>query len=145
MVTVGKLDMDGVPVTNPASVDVIHRINQSKSRLLFVAICLLFSQLTGGVALAQVATGTISGIVSDPAGAVIPESTVVLTNSATGQVFTSTTNANGFYSFPALQPGQYQVEATKRGFDRTQTSLPLAVGQLIKMDLKLAVGPENVV
>jgi len=145
MVAVGKLDMDGVPVTNPASVNVIHRINQSKSRLLFVAICLLFSQLTGGVALAQVATGTISGIISDPAGAVIPESTVTLTNSATGQVFTSTTNANGFYSFPALQPGQYQVEATRRGFDKSQTSLALAVGQLAKIDLKLAVGSENVV
>src|SRR5882757_7150598 len=124
--------MDGVPVPTPASAYVIHRTDQSKSRKLFIVICFLLFLFTAGISLAQVATGTISGIVSDPVGAVIPESTVLLTNPATGQVFTSTTNANGFYSFPALQPGQYQVEATKRGFDRTQTTLPLAVGQLIK-------------
>ena len=55
------------------------------------------------------ALGNISGVVRDSAGAVIPNATVVVTNTATGASRTVTTNGDGYYSATFLQPGVYEV------------------------------------
>ena len=60
--------------------------------------------------------GSISGKVVDPSEAVIPGVTVVICNVETGVRQTTTTNSDGFYSLPALPPGQYQIEAHQSGF-----------------------------
>ena len=49
--------------------------------------------------------GAILGTVSDPSGAVVPEAQVTLTNTATQQARTVTTNGSGFYSAEALLAG----------------------------------------
>jgi len=60
-------------------------------------------------------TGTISGIVTDPSGAVIPEATVTASNKNTG-VKETTTDTRGFYSFPSLPIGEYEIQIQKTGF-----------------------------
>ena len=52
--------------------------------------------------------GAILGTVSDPSGAVVPEAQVTLTNTATQQARTVTTNGSGFYSAEALLAGTYR-------------------------------------
>ncbi|MEZ5288750.1 MAG: TonB-dependent receptor [Vicinamibacterales bacterium] len=67
------------------------------------------------LALAQ-ATGQISGVVTDASGGVLPGVTIEVTNTATGVVRTSVTDADGGYSVPLLQPGDYDVRASLSGF-----------------------------
>jgi hypothetical protein len=66
-------------------------------------------------ALAQF-NGAIQGTVSDTSGAVIPGAQVTLTNIETQKKQTTATGGEGFYRFPGLAPGKYQVEATTQGF-----------------------------
>jgi len=61
-------------------------------------------------------TGTISGVVTDQAGALVPNVQVTARNTARGDTRTAVTNAAGEYSFPALQPGDYAITFTAPGF-----------------------------
>ena len=54
-------------------------------------------------------TGTLNGTISDQGGALVPGATVTLTNTATGASRSTTTNSSGFFSFDALQPGDYTI------------------------------------
>ncbi len=65
---------------------------------------------------AQIDTGSIVGAVRDASGATIPKATVTLTNKATDQVSSTTTNSVGEYQFNALHPGDYSVKAVAGGF-----------------------------
>src|SRR5690349_14474067 len=59
--------------------------------------------------------GTLSGVVSDPSGAVITKASVRLTD-ASGASFDSTTNKEGIYEFKGLVPGKYTLKAVAKGF-----------------------------
>ena len=86
------------------------------------------------------ATGTISGRVSDTGGAVIPGATVVVTAEVTNFTRTTTTNEDGFYSFAALQPGNYNLKADMRGFaQKERTGAVLTAGATLSLDFTLAV------
>ena len=65
------------------------------------------------VALAQAGRGSISGLVSDPAGALIAGAKVVLLNPATGVTQHTVTTGAGLYNFISLNPGVYQVTASQ--------------------------------
>src|SRR6266700_3758707 len=78
----------------------------------FAFFLVLFS---GTAALASI-TGTISGIVSDPGGAVVAGAEVKATNIQTGVEQTITTDAKGFHSFPALPIGTYNIRVHREGF-----------------------------
>lgn len=71
---------------------------------------------------------SLSGIVTDPTGAVIPNATIVVTNIETGQTRESTADAQGRYAFPQLAPSTYKLVAKATGFnDVTIASLELLV------------------
>src|SRR5450755_1612740 len=61
--------------------------------------------------------GQVTGLVTDPSGSVIVGATVTVTNSQTNVGRTTTTNSAGDYTFPALQPGVYNVRAEMPGFE----------------------------
>src|SRR5947209_5575963 len=63
-------------------------------------------------------TATILGTVTDPAGAVIPNATVTITNSATGVSRTVTTNQAGAYNAPQMQIGNYSLTVEASGFKK---------------------------
>jgi hypothetical protein len=67
-------------------------------------------------ALAQGGTGELSGLVTDPTGAIVAGATVTLTNPATKEIRTTTTTAAGIYTFPALAVGSYSLELSPKGF-----------------------------
>ena len=60
-------------------------------------------------------TGSISGVVRDTSGAVIPDAQVVALNVQTGVQWKLSTDTHGFYSFQALPIGTYDVDVSKRG------------------------------
>ena len=81
------------------------------SFLLFALLC-----LAPHAAWSQAASGTISGTVTDPTGAVIPNASVVLENTATGVKFNTVSNGTGFFNFAAVAPGTYNVVISATGF-----------------------------
>jgi hypothetical protein len=105
-----------------------------------IAIAVALGWFAPRTAWAQ-ATGSIAGIVTDPSGGVLPGVTVEVTNTATNQVRTATTGADGYYSLPLLQPGRYDVKATLSGF-RTflRQGITVAVESTARVDMQLAVG-----
>lgn len=85
--------------------------------------------------------GSLSGYVKDASGAVIPAAKVNVTLVERGTTFTANTNAEGFYNFPALEPGTYTLAVEKQGFRRfVQTGLILTVRQNLRADASLQVG-----
>jgi len=86
-------------------------------------------------------TASISGTVSDPTGAVIPGATVTAHNTETGIDVTTQTNSAGFYSFPALPTGRYEVTIKAGGFEEfRQTGLVLDVNTAARVDATMKVG-----
>lgn len=94
-----------------------------------------------GVAWSQVSTGTISGMVSDATGAVVPGAEVVVRHTETGQSRTATTNERGRYVAPQLALGNYEVTARTEGFQtEIRRGITLAVGQEAVVNFALKVG-----
>ncbi|HSK09069.1 MAG TPA: carboxypeptidase-like regulatory domain-containing protein, partial [Vicinamibacterales bacterium] len=87
---------------------------------------------------AQETRGAIEGTITDASGAVLPGVTVEA-RGASGGLFTSTTDARGAYRFPSLAPGSYVVTATLQGFTPGTRTVNLDVGQLLKVDVPLAI------
>ena len=86
-------------------------------------------------------TGSISGVVTDPSGAVVAGATVVATNTETGIKTTLTTDAKGFYSFTALPIGTYNVEIRQSGFKAyRQEGLVIDVNSALRADVSLQLG-----
>jgi len=91
-------------------------------------------------ALAQ-ADGSISGVIRDASGAVIPGAMVTVTNPATNQVRSAISNEAGVYNFPVLQPGKYNIKVELPGFRTiTQNDVELQVQFAARIDFTLQVG-----
>jgi Carboxypeptidase regulatory-like domain len=99
-------------------------------------VCPSFAQTTVG-------TGSIVGNVTDPSTAVISGARVTITNIATGQVMTLTTNSSGAYNSGALLPGDYKVQVAVRGFRQMETPVTVLVGNTATANAKLQIGQEN--
>jgi hypothetical protein len=85
---------------------------------------LMGSLLMAGAAWAQVSMGTITGIVTDPTGAVVPGVAITITNTATSVANSGTTNASGVYTVPLLLPSTYTLVAVKEDFKKfTQSGI----------------------
>ena len=97
--------------------------------------------LSGSLALAQITQGTISGVVQDATGGILPGVTVTITNLDTGIARTVITNDSGRYRAPSLSGGTYQVRAELAGFQaRVQRGIQITVGRTAVVDLVLQVG-----
>ena len=92
------------------------------------------------VANAQSATATLSGTVSDEKGAVIPGAQVIVTNSATGLKREATTNDQGSFTFPLLQPATYSVRAQQTNFAPVEMTIVLNVGDQKALTISLKAG-----
>ncbi|HXN21815.1 MAG TPA: carboxypeptidase regulatory-like domain-containing protein [Candidatus Dormibacteraeota bacterium] len=93
---------------------------------------------------AQTFTATVSGTVTDPHGAAVAGATVTVTNLSTGVSKTATTDPNGSYIVPLLQPSEYTVTAESAGFEKVaRTGIRLEVNQTAEINLQLALGGVN--
>jgi len=108
-------------------------------RVLFHAAVLLAS-FSGLSAQTTVGTGSIVGTVSDPTGAVISGANVAITNVATGQAASLTTNSSGSFSSGALIPGNYKTLVSAKGFDSAETAVTVLVGNTAYVAVKLQIG-----
>ena len=97
--------------------------------------------LASQVLLAQTTTATLSGVVRDTQGAVIPNATVTAMQVATGQSRQVATNSEGIYTIPNLPIGDYRVSVSSEGFKVTTIpSLTLQVNQVAQIDVVMQIG-----
>lgn len=97
-------------------------------------------------AIAQSNSGTITGVVTDQNGAVVPSASVTVTNQGTNEKRTVQTDANGRYEVLSLPNGVYSIEAVASGFTAvTKKDLSLAVGEKARADISLGVSGVNAV
>src|ERR1700751_2055824 len=101
-----------------------------------------FVLLAFGASLAWASiTGTISGIVTDASGSIVPDVTVTAINTQTGIRSVVKTDAKGFYSFPDLAVGTYNVTAEEKGFKIFEKDgIVIDANSDIRVDIALEVG-----
>lgn len=89
---------------------------------------------------AQVVGGTLSGIVTDPTGAALSDSSVTVHNDETGNERRLTTGPDGRFSAPSIPIGTYTITVEHEGFSvQHRTDIPLTVGQSKQIDIQLTV------
>src|SRR3984885_12318409 len=106
-----------------------------------ISSLLCFILLTTATALAQFTAG-IQGNVRDTGGANLPGAQMILLNTATKGEQAGTSDASGLYRFTNLGPGEYQLSASAKGFQRAQTQFTLSAGETRDVSLTLAVGSD---
>ncbi len=110
--------------------------------LIFAAV--LGLALSASIAWAQATSAAVNGTVRDPGGAVITEATVVLHNRDTNLDRVTVTNNVGAYVMPNVQPGNYDLRASKTGFGPAVNSgITLVVNQTATYDFTLKAGGVN--
>jgi hypothetical protein len=106
---------------------------------IYGVVALLCLSVTQGFS--QTTTAALSGTASDASGAVIAGVTVRTTSLSTNAVREAVTDADGSYSMPFLQAGEYKVVASKEGFQAQQNErVTLQVSQNARIDFSMQVG-----
>jgi len=102
---------------------------------------LLCAFLLLGVLSAQTSNGTITGVVTDPTGAVVANAPIEVKNTATGVVYRALSTDTGNFTVPQLPIGPYEVTATVQGFKRyNRSNLSLSAAQVMRIDIPLEIG-----
>ena len=115
-----------------------------KRRLSSMALAFVALVIGASAALAQTVTGSITGTVTDPSGAVITSAQVVAHNVDTGVDSPTTTNSSGLYRIDSLPIGRYTVTISANGFATgTVTVFNLEALQVANFNVKLTVGGGN--
>jgi hypothetical protein len=113
-------------------------LNMKRQFVLFALLLMVLLPL--GARAQEVAS--LTGIVTDPSGAVLPGVTVKLQDSKTGTRYETKTNSDGGYTFARLLPGPgYRLELTKEGFETTTiSSIYVAVGTTHTQNAEMQIG-----
>src|SRR5271156_7142685 len=100
------------------------------------AVAILF----GGLAWGRVG-GSISGVIKDPSGRVVTGAQVTVRHVSTGLAYKALSNGKGYYTFPVLPVGQYELDVEATGFTGYQRNrVALDTNAAITLDVSLDVG-----
>ncbi|HEV2762688.1 MAG TPA: carboxypeptidase-like regulatory domain-containing protein, partial [Pyrinomonadaceae bacterium] len=117
------------------------RISPAARLALALVVAVLLWAQAPSPAFAQTGTSSVRGTVLDPQGNAVAGATVTLTSVGTGQTRTQTTTESGAYSFTAVPPGRYRVEAEATGFKKAVVeTAEAAVDTPLDLDIRLEVG-----
>jgi hypothetical protein len=106
----------------------------------FIVLALAALSL-GPVCLAQTFSASITGMITDPSGAVVSGGAVQLKNMATNDVRDTNSEANGSYKFDNLLPGTYEIRVEARGFKTyVQSNMILQAATGATVNIPLQVG-----
>ncbi len=105
-----------------------------------LALLVIAAALAPSLMAQSLVSGDLTGTVTDPSGAVVSGATVSAKSEATGATRNTTTNGNGAYRFSLLPPGNYSVTVAAQGFNKSDTTASVNVGQATIADVKMSVG-----
>ena len=110
-------------------------------RLLRGAFLFLSLVFSASLCLGQAGRGTLTGTVTDPAGAAVPGAAVKITDPATGFQQTTSTGSDGSYNVSSLPVGKYTVTVTKTGFNTEEVAgISIDVANTARVDVTLRIG-----
>ena len=114
----------------------------TRSRTLYSLFCFLgVGLLSNAAAFGQVTRADIVGTVTDATGAVLPNAKITLTDSATDQIRTTGSGANGDYSFSLLDPGTYSIKIVVPAFQTFSVpSLTIEAGDRARVNATMQPG-----
>src|SRR5271156_657970 len=101
------------------------------SYAMAVWVLVILAMSASGVWSQTSTTGAITGVVTDPSAAVLAGVPVTLKNVDTGATASTTTNPQGSYQFPLVQPGTYSVSATTSGFRSITRKVTVLLGSSV--------------
>jgi hypothetical protein len=114
------------------------------ARYGFLLLLLAGLLLSGPGSQAQLYTGSVTGVVTDPSGSTVPGTKITLLDLDKGFSYSTTTDAGGRYLLRSIPPGTYKITAEAKGFQsQTQEGVKLDVSQNISVDFTLKVGAVN--
>src|SRR5213080_4355931 len=93
-----------------------------RQRTFFVLFAAFLVLTASGVAWSQTVQGVITGTITDPTGAVVPNATVTITNVGTNISQSATTGGDGSYRFSLVPPGTYTLEIKAGNFATVRVS-----------------------
>jgi hypothetical protein len=106
-----------------------------------ISLAVLLTCVFAATAFGQTTTGTISGTITDPSGAVVAGATITVTNPATGAERSVTSNEQGAFDVPALQPGKYTITVDAKGFKKAVSrDIIVTVTQTASVTIPLEIG-----
>lgn len=106
-----------------------------------MSLCVLGLLLMSAGLVAQTSTAALSGVVTDPTGAVVVNASVDIVNTDTNVSQTTATNNSGVYSFPTLTPAHYRISVKAPGFkEAVATGVTLHVGDTVSQNFHLELG-----
>jgi hypothetical protein len=115
----------------------LFRMLKSFGCITLTSFCLLLAPCAFG----QVDEGSVTGVVQDATGAVVPGAKVTLLNTDQGLSQVSNTDSSGVYTFSPVRIGNYSVSATAPGFSvTTQQNVNVAVSQNLRVNIELKTG-----
>ena len=108
-------------------------------RSCLTVLCCLLLIVSG--AWAQSDRGTITGAITDPTGAVIPDAVIEAENTQTGAIYEAYSTDTGVYRLAQLPVGSYQISTSVEGFKQfVQTGITVGVAQTLRIDIQLEIG-----
>src|SRR5579862_4744875 len=108
------------------------------SMRLTIAGCYLLYAIS---AFGQANTGTITGDVFDPAGAVVPNASIAARNEATNNVLTAGATGTGNYTMSSVPAGTYEITVTAPGFKKSvRPGIVVPTAETVRVDAHLEVG-----
>jgi Carboxypeptidase regulatory-like domain/TonB dependent receptor/TonB-dependent Receptor Plug Domain len=119
----------------------MRMINQVYRVRISMLLAILFLLGVASIANAQVDTASLTGMIRDANGAVVPGARVVALNQATNLSMEATSGEDGYYTLSNLRPGLYEIRVEQQGFKReTRSAVQLSVGQRARLDFTVTVG-----
>jgi len=104
-------------------------------------IVLVALGVLGGILQGQNVTGSITGMVKDPSGSVVPNAKITAVNVGTSAAFTTASGPDGAYTVRAVPVGVYDLSAEAPGFKKYETkSIRVQVNEITRVDVALEVG-----
>ena len=102
-------------------------------------IAVILLSFISALSLLAQSDSSVSGLVTDPSGALLPHSAITITNTDTGANRATTSDSSGRYSFPQLQPGNYKLQAKSKGFsDVNVDQIRVLINTPVTLDLHVA-------
>jgi hypothetical protein len=118
---------------------------KGNSRVIEIGALLLGILLVvSPIALWAAANGSLAGTLTDPSGAVVQGAAITLVDVALKTEYKTISNGQGFYSFPNLRVGRYDVTIQAAGFKtQKKTNLPVDTDAALKLDMVLPLGAQS--